>query len=463
MGSSLVCINIARILLGEAHSNCTQKCLPITVAARCQMLTAAAFLTAYLAGCVLALVRHPIFGLVAYIGVFYVNPGTRWWGYALPAHRWSFIAAGVTLIAVLIHRSNDVNGPQKISYSLMGGLLVFLGWLSLQSLWALAPTMHFELLTMTAKYTLVVVLIYKCIDSITHLKYFLWTHAAGCFYLGIIVFTEYAGGRFEGFGTAGAEDANAASLLVTTGIIVTFALFLSGKWMEKATALGFMPFTLNILIATVSRSGFLALGIGGVLFNLFAPKNNRVVVRALSLIGLTLFVLLATPNYWDRIDTILVGGEVIEGEDTGSGRLVLMEAQLRMFAEYPLGCGHRCTAALSPLYLDEAYLTGTGENRARSSHNTYFTLLVEQGIPGVVLYILLTVWIARRVFRLRKPMRSSSGLLPNVYAATVAILGAIAVGDLFVDYLKFEARVWFLAILMVLQKLHAADQNRTTV
>ncbi|MEX2123343.1 MAG: O-antigen ligase family protein [Woeseia sp.] len=421
------------------------------------MLTAAAFLTVYVAGCLLALVRHPIFGLVTYVGVFYLHPPARWWGAELPSLRWSLIAAGITLLAVMMHHSDD-KSPRLFGYSLMRGSLFFLGWLTLQSLWALDQTMHFELLTLTAKYVLLMALIYKCIDSTTHLKYFLWAHAAGCFYLGTIVFTEYAGGRFEGFGGPGISEANSGGLQVATGVVVTFALFLSGKWVEKATAIGFMPFILNALVATLSRSGFLALAVAGVLFNLFVPKEKTKVVRAFSLLGLGLFLVITNPVYWDRIDTILVAGEEIEDEDTGAGRLVLMEAQLRMFVDHPFGCGHRCTATLSPAYLDDVYLTGTEERRARSSHNTFMSFLVEQGIPGVVLYIMLLIWVTRSAVRLREPMRSSSGLLPNTYAATVAILGAIIVGDLFVDYLKFEARVWFLAILMVLDKLDTANQ-----
>lgn len=424
------------------------------------MLTAAAFLLAYATGCLLALARHPIFGLITYVGVFYLHPPARWWGNNLPDLRWSLLAACVTLVGVLIHRS-DIKGPRLFDFSLMKGALLFLAWLALQSLWALNQPMHLELLTLTAKYVLLIGLMYKCIDSEKHLKYFLWTHAAGCFYFGTIVFTSYIGGRFEGFESPGVSEANSGSLQVVTGVIVTFALFLSGKWTEKAPAIGFMPFTLNALVATISRSGFLALGISGILFNLFSPRESIRTVRIFSLAGLALFVALTNPVYWDRIDTLLNAGEQIEGEDTGVGRLVLMRAQFEMFSEYPFGCGHRCTATLSPQYMDDVYLTGPEGNRARSSHNTFMSLLVEQGIPGAGLYIILLFWIARTVLRLRQPMRKSSGLLANTYAATVAILGAIFVGDMFVDYLKYETRVWFLGILVIVEKFYAANQQQT--
>lgn len=415
------------------------------------MLTALAFLAAFGTGCLLALARHPIYGLVTYVGLLYIHPPSQWWGNFIPSIRWSLAAAVITLFATWIHRSKD-DAPPLTSMGLMWGLVIFVGWLVVQSAWALNPPMHKELLVLTTKYTLLAALIYKCIENEYHLKVFLWAHAAGCFYLGIFVFTRYTGGRFEGFESPGIDEANAAALQVATGIIVTFVLFLSGKLYEKIAAVGFMPFILNALVTTISRSGFLALAVAGVLFNLFAPKKLKGVVRIFSITGLILFVTLTNPLYWERIGTILIAGEEVEGVDTGSKRLVLMQAQLQMFAHYPLGCGHRCTAVLSPDFLDDEHLTGPEGQRNRSSHNTFMTLLVEQGVIGAGMYVLLLIWIAQKTFKLRGRMRSRRGLVPLTYTATVAILGAITVGDVFVDYLKFEARVWFLGLLMVLLK-----------
>ena len=341
----------------------------------------------------------------------------------------------------------------------MWGLAIFVFWLGIQMIWALDQQMHTELLVMMAKYTLLVALIYSCLDSLTHLKMFLWTHAAGCFYLGTIVLTKYLGGRFEGFRGPGINEANAAALLIVTGVLTTFVLFLSGRLKEKIVAVGFMPLILNALVATISRSGFLALTVSGVIFNLFAPKRLSTAVRLFSVAGLVLLVLITNPVYWERIGTIVVAGQEIEGVDTGSRRLVLIQKQFEMFSEYPLGCGHRCTAVLSPAYLDDRYLTGSEGYRARSSHNTFMSLLVEQGMPGAVFYIFLLIWVARTTFRLRGKMRSAGGLIPVVYAAVVSILGAITVGDMFVDYLKFEARFWFIGLLMVVVKMDGIEES----
>src|SRR5262245_28767941 len=64
-------------------------------------LTAIAFAGVFALALVLAFVRHPIFGLGAYLLAFFNHPPDRWWGQSLPDLRWSLLAAAVTLVAAL--------------------------------------------------------------------------------------------------------------------------------------------------------------------------------------------------------------------------------------------------------------------------------------------------------------------------------------------------------------------------
>ena len=56
-------------------------------------LTGMLFMVAFMAALTLALVRHPIYGLYAYVADFYLHPPSRWWGQFLPDMRWSMLAA----------------------------------------------------------------------------------------------------------------------------------------------------------------------------------------------------------------------------------------------------------------------------------------------------------------------------------------------------------------------------------
>jgi len=422
-------------------------------------LTGLAFLVAYFGGCLMALLRHPVYGLVTYVGVFYLHPPSRWWGEGLPDLRWSLLAAIVTLAASIIHR-NKVDRSPFFRHPVLAGLLIFLMWIGLQTLWALDHEMHVELVVVYAKYLLLVWLMYRCIESIEHLRLVVWAHLLGCLYLGFIVLEQYFGGRFEGFGGPDINEANSGALQVVTGIAAAAALLLAGSRRQKIFLFLVVPLIVNALVATQSRSGFLALVIAGVVFYFLSPKKYVAWVRVLAALALVLLVLVTNPIYWSRMGTITHLGEKVEGLDTGAGRVAVLGAQWKMFKAHPLGCGHRCTATLSRQYLDDIYLVRTGDVLARSSHNTFMTMLVEQGIFGAVFYVVAAVWILRRIIALRRSLSGREDFLASLYPAVAASLIAVIIGDLFVDYLKLEVRVWFLAFLMVLLKLQAKEERQ---
>lgn len=414
--------------------------------------TGAAFLAVFFAGCVLSIARHPIFGLMTYVGVFYLHPPSRWWGATLPDLRWSLFAAGITIIGLLVRKKQMIAAPIGRKGFFIG-LMCFVAWLAVQKLWTISPVMHQELFVMYAKYTLLLVLIYKCVETTTHLKLFLWTHVLGCAYLGVIARAAYSGGRFEGFGGPGIGEANAGALQVLTGMLVAASLFLAARFRERVALVGVMPFLVNAMVTTISRSAFLALVVGGTAFNFMSPPKVRRLVRVLSVLGIVLLLAMTTETYWNRIQSIEKMGEDVEGVDTGYGRLVLLKAQWQMFLDHPAGCGHRCTATLSSYYLADEFLTGTGERRARSSHNTFMSLLVEQGLPGAIFYFAYLFWLYRSIIRLRRTLISRQDFLATLLPAVTAVLCAVTLGDMFVDYAKSEVRIWFVALLMVMQRM----------
>ena len=398
----------------------------------------------------MAFARHPIFGLLTYVAVFYLHPPSRWWGQGiLLSVRWALISALVALLATWLwqRKLHDRRMPR----GLVRGILLFVGWMLVQWSWSMNPDQQLELTGLFAKYALLVWLIYRCVDSVTHLKYFLWTHVLGCFYLGWIVFTTHIGGRFEGFGGPGIQEANTGAMQLATGVFTASALLLAGKWLERAGLLVQIPFVVNGIIATVSRSATLAFVFGGLVFNLLIPRRLRWLVRALSILAVGLFVMLTSEGFWERMDTLKYGGERVEGKDTGGGRLEIIAAQWRMFEAHPFGCGHRCTIDLSRTYLPDELLTGVQAGpRGRASHNTLMTMLVEHGIPGGIFYFAMVWWTVRRALQLSARLRNDDNFLALMLPAVAATLAAILIGDQFVDYLKLEVRFWFMAILMVM-------------
>jgi hypothetical protein len=421
-------------------------------------LSAVLFVLAFGAGCVLAFTRHPVFGTAAYVGTFFLSPQLRWWGQgALYNVRWSFIAAAVTLIAIFVSKQTRKPAIPMMSHGVVWLFIFFVAWIAVQQAWALDQAEHADLLSYYLKFTLAFVMVYYTIDSVSSLRIFMWTYVGGCFYFGWVAYTTYTGGRFEGFGGAGINEANAGALTIVTGTLLASSLFLDGIWRERGVLLLIIPFMLNGLVTTISRSGFLALTAGGLVFLYFAPKKYRKQIGILSILALVLFLMLTGPAYWRRMQSLEHAGETVQGVDTGQDRLAIIKVQWKLFAMHPLGCGATCTTVLSKDYLDKKYLaqTADGEMR-RASHNTYMTIFVDHGIPGVFLWGGMLLWVAAKCFQLGRAYRNQSGFEATAFPAIAGIFGALAVGDMFVTYGKYEIRVWMIAAVMALLSIESA-------
>jgi len=327
--------------------------------------------------------------------------------------------------------------------------------------------MHQEMISMYLKFMIVIFLIYQCVDTELHLKMFLCAHVIGCFTLGWIAYTSYTGGRFEGFDAPGLAEANSGAMQLVTAAFFGASLFLAANTRAKIVLAGLLAFVANAIITTQSRSGFLSLGLGGLVFNFFSPPRYKKLIRVLSVLGIAAMLAITTDAYWARMRSLEHAGEKVEGVDTGEGRIVLVKAQWLMFKDYPFGCGHRCTAVLSPRYLDDSQLTGAaGQDRVRSSHNTFMSLVVEHGIFGAMFYFVYLLWVLSSLRKFSKAFRNSEGFMATLLPAIAAVAVAMTLGDMFVDYLTFEMRIWIMAILMVLvsmatKSLQLAVEERT--
>ena len=363
------------------------------------------FLIAYLSGLALAFIRRPIFGLYTYIAVFYVHPPSRWWGAFLPDLRWSLLAAIVTLIAIARLPADPARPPWH-STTPARLLIAFTAWIWIQNVWALDPVMHKELSVLYTKYVLLFYLVYRLVQTPEQLRVFLLVHLAGCAYLGLLGYLSPVSGRLEGVGGPGIDEANSLAMQLGTALIASAMVILVSRGWRFWFCLLATPFILNAIVLAGSRGAFLALVVAGLALWYLKPPTHRKTFYGLAALGLVLIGLLAHDAFWERMGTMKAAVDESEELDTSAeSRLVLISAQWRMAAEHPLGAGHRGTEELSPLYLEEKYMSGTNDPdqvRRRSSHNTFMTVLVEQGVPGAVLFTMLWIWCLRAAKRQKR-------------------------------------------------------------
>jgi O-antigen ligase len=246
-----------------------------------------------------------------------------------------------------------------------------------------------------------------------------------------------------------------------TGAFAAAALLMGGPWWSRVIGLISLPLIMNAIVQTQSRGAFVAIALSGPLFLFFMPKRTGKRLTIAGLVSLFLLLPVVPSNYWDRIGTIQsVGDDNAEVDGSIATRFSLFRAQWKMFLEYPYGSGHRGTAFLSPRYLRDDELTYVGNDpnqvRRRSSHNTFLTILTEQGVPGVILLLSICTWMTSTALDLRKRLAASgtsSDHLRHALATAVATLSVVLVAGLFADYFKAEVFVWGLALLAALNAM----------
>jgi hypothetical protein len=416
-------------------------------------LTAAIFLACFATGLGLALFRNPIYGLYTYIAVFYLDAPSRWWGAGLPDLRWAFLTAAVTAVAMLRVKPD----PARVPWHKTAPAVFFIAytvWLWIQSPWALDPEMHRECAIQFTKFIIVYWMVYRLIDTPELSADFLLAHVIGSFYLGLLAYTSNVSGRLDGVGGPGIDDSNTLGMHVATAAIAGAMLIFAKRDWRRIAAIVSVPFILNTVVMTGSRGAFLALFMGGLTIFWLRPRENTRVFYVLAIGAVLGFGYVASDTFWERMGTIQSAARQDENIDNSAeGRIEQFKAGLAMFRSHPLGVGHRGFASLSAGYLAPEYLV----DGARSSHNTPLTALVEQGIPGAIMYFLLIAWIAKSCVLAGRWARAKKPLL--TVSMTAAVCGGLVtaiVGGLFADFLKAEVMVWLLALLASLRVMLSA-------
>jgi hypothetical protein len=415
-------------------------------------LTGFLFMVAFLAALTLAYVRHPIYGLYAYVADFYLHPPSRWWGQFLPDLRWSMLAAVVTLTAIVLRAPPDPGRQRWYATTPGKFMILFTAWFWLGGLWALDPAQHWPASVLMAKYLLVYFMVYRLIDTPAKTTTFLLLHVAGCFYLGYLAFGMSDGsGRLDGVGGPGIDDSNTLSMHLGTGVVAAAMLTLHLKDWRRYFCIAAIAFAMNAIVLTGSRGAFLALVAGGLMLLYLRPVAYKKMFYVFAALGVVLFARVASTQFWDRMQTVQVAAAGDEEEMDGSAlsRYVMAKAQLDMATLYPLGAGHRGSEVLSPRYLAQEFMTTSG---VRSSHNVFLTILVEQGVPGAIVFVCILVWTGRTLRRLKRetavPNPTPDQITRAVHAAAIGGgLMVILIAGVFADFSKCEVQVWLMALL----------------
>ena len=424
-------------------------------------LTSWLFLFCFIGGITACIFRSPMYGLYTYIAVFYLDAPSRWWGADLPGWRWSLVVAIVTFGTAMMRQSNrDLWRRQPIIWV----FITYTLWMWVQTLWAFSPEDHSEATVLFSKLCIVLIMVFTIVDSREKLIGFFVANSLGCLYLGYLAYSTYLGGRLDGIGGPGIDDSNTLGMHMSAVIFLAAAVYLCNERLYiRLAAAASIPFALNTVIMSGSRGAFLALVCGGLAFLYLRPRQQTKRAFVYATLGLTAFLVVAGGNFWSRMGTIVDAVQQSEEMDTSAeSRYVVFEAQFKIASQYPFGGGHKTTTYFSPQYIPVEFQAFTG---GRSSHNTFMSTLVDQGIPGLLLWVAIFALIMRMNRKVRTLTETSRDVnLAWLNAAIGAAVIVVIVGGMFAPFLRAEIYVWLIAgqcTVLYLAERHSVPIRRT--
>jgi O-antigen ligase len=203
------------------------------------------------------------------------------------------------------------------------------------------------------------------------------------------------------------DNFNDLAALTLLQLSMAVALLMTEKWglVRLGALAGVLIFPFMILV-TQSRGVFLSLGLFTLLSVLGMKRKLRGFMVLAALGGV--LVLISPDGVWERLKglrniTNTQDLRTVDEEGSAEQRYLLLQAGIQIAAANPaLGVG------LGTIAYANGDVSAVLSNR--DAHNTYVTLAAENGIPGLLLFLLLIGVTVRRSRSVRKLVRDS---LPN--------------------------------------------------
>lgn len=225
-----------------------------------------------------------------------------------------------------------------------------------------------------------------------------------------------------------------------------FALYGKGVW--KILGLISMSAGIGGVLISQSRSAWLALLGGAVIWGVFSYLKKDEVSKGIDFrlsgavlgsivtaVGLSAVLLLSTPasreslaHRWNTLIAFQTDGNEAEAA-TGSivFRIRTWKQSIDMFREHPLfGVGSGSWKIHIPRYGNGSYEESTGAIIRHSAHNEYVQIACETGFIGFVIFLILILAVSRSIFKIS----TKESLL---FLAPVCALSALAV-DMFFSF-----------------------------
>ena len=306
-----------------------------------------------------------------------------------------------------------------------------------------------------SKGVIVAILVSMLVTNLPQLRKLLWVQAAAMVVTAIasILLHRTVQGRLSGALGGIFENPNDLAINIALNWSLCLAFLLRARGPLKKAVWGFgILAMLYAVVATYSRSGFLALVLAGLLCVWeFGVKGRRFHLVLLAGIFAVLVLAFAPPQYYQRLQSIVFGS--VQGDlDRGSAEAgkELLRLSVHLMITHPLvGIGPGNFPAV----------TGTW----RVAHNTYSELGAEAGIPALLLFLLVMASVYRNLRVVQKTARFKKDPEFRLFAgALVASFGAYLMGAFFSDT-AYELFPYFLVAYTVALRRIAISSSEKSI
>jgi probable O-glycosylation ligase (exosortase A-associated) len=350
---------------------------------------------------------------------------------ALAPLRIAMLSAAIAIITHVMSRL--VRGRPVIRLNpAMAFALALVIWAVVTIPFSLWPGGSVAYLLETYLKTLVVfVLLANVIDSETRLKNVVWalvligvplaTSTVNNFLSG---YSMPEGERVVGYRSGLTANPNDLALMLNLILPLCIALFLaSRKAFVKLLLVCIGGLLLFAIITTFSRAGFITLMVTGLVYAWRLRKRPQRVWIPVAAILVLCAVPLIPSDYVNRISTIVN----VQEDDSRSAQTRLSD--LKVAAKL---------AVSKPIIGSGIGMNAEAMNRARGEtwteiHNVYLQLAVELGLPGLALFLLLSITCYKMTGEVIRhcAMRNSNGMLFHIAEGLRVSLIAYSVAALF--------------------------------
>jgi len=284
-------------------------------------------------------------------------------------------------------------------------------WLCCSYFWTIDAVATLEKLRGTFQEMMVVWLVWEFAESPGDLRNLLRVTVAGSWVLAGLTLADFASPAAVAAGqirfAATGQDPNDVARFLDLGFPMAALLFDGERsWPGKVLAAGYLPLGLVAVLLTASRGGFLAatVALAGCGILLARGHGRRVLAGVFVLPAIGLGIWFAAPHETlERLTTI--------SEQLRSGNLNqrwnIWDAGWHAFVQAPLlgrGAG--------------AFTVAAGTAPVDTAHNTALSILVEAGLCGLCLALVILVLAVRAVMRTQGPLRIAVATALAVWVIT---------------------------------------------